>query len=243
MAGDWIKFECNLPEKPEVLAITARLGWDDPDKTVGKLMRLFRWFDQHTTSGNARGVTAPLLDSIIGVSGFARAVADAGWLHLDDQGVALEKFDRHNGASAKARAQTAKRVANHRGNGSSNGHDNADRNASSVTDALAREEKRREEKKNPSGSKRASEPRGSKRCPEGFSVTPEMIAWAQSHAPLVDWRRETDAMRDWEFAHPRKDWEAVWRTWLRKANDSKSAGKGGGSRPANGAGDWTEGVH
>jgi len=35
MAGDWIKFECSLPEKPETLAITVAMGWDDPDLTVG----------------------------------------------------------------------------------------------------------------------------------------------------------------------------------------------------------------
>jgi hypothetical protein len=46
MAGDWIKMECSLPDKPETLAITAAMGWDDPDLTVGKLMRVFRWFDQ-----------------------------------------------------------------------------------------------------------------------------------------------------------------------------------------------------
>ena len=34
MAGDWLKMECSTPDKPEVLAITAHMGWDDPDLTV-----------------------------------------------------------------------------------------------------------------------------------------------------------------------------------------------------------------
>lgn len=114
MAGEWIKFESNLPEKPETLAITTAMGWDDPDLTVGKLMRLFRWFDQHTVNGNAKSVTAASLDRIIGVAGFSQAVSDAGWLVIDAGGVSLEKFDRHNGQSAKSRSETAKRVANHR---------------------------------------------------------------------------------------------------------------------------------
>lgn len=153
MAGDWLKFECNLPEKPETLAITTAMGWEDPDITVGKLMRLFRWFDQHTINGNANGVTAASLDRIIGVSGFAQAVANCGWLVFDSVGVSLQKFDRHNGASAKSRAQTAKRVANHRGKAEDEApekHETADdqtSNAATVTKALAREEKRREEKK------------------------------------------------------------------------------------------------
>jgi len=159
VAGDWLKFECNLPEKPETLAITAAMGWEDPDLTVGKLMRLFRWFDQHTINGNARSVTPALLDRIIGVAGFSQAVADSRWLVFDADGVTLQKFDRHNGASAKARVQTAKRVANHRERGSANADETPDDdggNGASVTGALAREEKRREEKKTPKAPKGAS---------------------------------------------------------------------------------------
>lgn len=114
MAGEWLKFESNLPEKPEVLAITASMGWDDPDLTVGKLMRLFRWFDQHTTDGNAKAVTPALLDRMLGVPGFSAAVARVGWLIVSDAGLALNNFDKHNGQSAKSRSETAKRVANHR---------------------------------------------------------------------------------------------------------------------------------
>ena len=139
MAGDWLKFECSLPEKPETLAITAAMGWDDPDLTVGKLMRLFRWFDQHTLEGNAQNVTAALLDRIIGVTGFVDAVAKTGWIVITDEGISLHNFEKHNGATAKSRGLTAKRVANCKSN--------AKGNAATVTEALPREEKRREEKK------------------------------------------------------------------------------------------------
>ena len=57
MAGDWIKVEVSTPDKREVLAITSAMGWDDPDYTVGKLIRVWRWFDQHSVDGNAAGVT------------------------------------------------------------------------------------------------------------------------------------------------------------------------------------------
>jgi len=143
MAGEWLKFESNLPEKPETLAITVAMGWDDPDLTVGKLMRLFRWFDQQTIGGNAPNVTAALLDRIIGVSGFVQAVADVGWLVISGKSISLHNFDRHNGATAKSRALTAKRVANHK----SNATGNAEGNGPSVSEALPREEKRRVEKK------------------------------------------------------------------------------------------------
>jgi len=210
LAGEWLKFESSLPEKPETLAITVAMGWDDPDLTVGKLMRVFRWFDQHTIDGNAHGVTAALLDRLIGVTGFVQAMANAGWIVVSPDGLALHNFDRHNGATAKSRAQTAKRVANHRGNGECN----AESNAPTVTPALAREEKRREEKKEKTLV--AVAPRA-RRVPGDFVVTQELIGWAALKAPSVDLDSETEAFKDWEFKTARSDWPAAWRAWMRKA--------------------------
>ena len=56
----WLKFDCTTPEKPEVLRITISMGWDDPDLTVGKLLKVWRWFDEHSLDGNADGVTLAL---------------------------------------------------------------------------------------------------------------------------------------------------------------------------------------
>jgi len=147
MAGDWLKMEVATPDKPEVLAITARMGWDDPDLAVGKLFRVWRWFDQHTTDGNAHGVTLALLDRIAGVTGFGAAMQFAGWLIVSDDGISLPNFDRHCGKTAKERAQTAKRVASHKSNAKANAQGNAVTVTNTVTDALPREEKRREEEK------------------------------------------------------------------------------------------------
>jgi hypothetical protein len=141
MAGDWIKMECCTPDKPEVLAITAKMGWDDPDLTVGKLFRMWRWFDQHTSDGNADSVTSALLDRIVGVTGFAECVCSVGWMSISETGVSIPNFNSHNGKTAKSRAQTAKRVSSYKSNAEGNGN----ANAVSVTGALPREEKRREE--------------------------------------------------------------------------------------------------
>lgn len=96
-----------------------------------------------------------------------------------------------------------------------------------------RGEESREEEKNPSGSLASDKPtprsRGAKFAPEDFAVSPAMQAWAAENAPLVDWKRETDKFCDWEFKHPRSDWEKVWRTWIRKAQED-AAERGG--RPA-----------
>jgi hypothetical protein len=133
MAGDWIKFDTDLPEKGEVWQMAGLLKID-PDAVVGKLLKVWRWFDKHTEDGNAPNVTYPLLDSLVGVTGFAEAMVFAGWLEQRGRDLCLPNFDRHNGKTAKNRALTAKRVAKMR---------NGD-----VTPApLAREEKKREEKK------------------------------------------------------------------------------------------------
>jgi hypothetical protein len=114
MAGDWLKMDHNTPEKPEVLEITRRMGWDDADMTVGKLFRVWRWFDQHTIDGNAHSVTFALLDRIANVEGFSHAMHAVGWLQTLRGCLTLPKFERHNGATAKSRALTVKRVASFR---------------------------------------------------------------------------------------------------------------------------------
>lgn len=139
MAGDWLKMEAATPDKPEVLAIAARMGWDDPDLAVGKLFRVWRWFDQHTTDGNAPGVTAALLDRIAGVSGFAEAMSFAGWLLISNDGLQLPNFSKHCGKTAKERAQTAQRVALHKA--LQKGNDEVTQQP--LPSALPREEKRR----------------------------------------------------------------------------------------------------
>lgn len=109
--SSWMKMEASTPNKPEVLAMTVRLGWDDPDLTVGKLFRVWNWFDQHTVDGVAQGVAPALLDRLVGVSGFMEAMQEVGWLVIGEEGLRLPNFDRHNGSTAKKRALTAKRVA------------------------------------------------------------------------------------------------------------------------------------
>lgn len=138
MAGPWLKIECSTPDKPQVLAITAAMGWDDPDLTLGKLFKLWRWFDQHTVDGNAHGVSAALLDRYVGVSGFVSAVASVGWLSISEAGISLFNFDDHNGESAKKRAQTAKRVAEHKARSIGEMPESHSTNAGSVSDALPR---------------------------------------------------------------------------------------------------------
>lgn len=150
MAGDWLKIDVGLPEKPEVWQIAGMCGID-ADSVVGKLLKVWRWFDAHTESGNAVGVTYPLVDHVAGVSGFAEAMAMCGWLVQDGSTLSLPNFDRHNGKTAKNRALTAKRVASHKDKSNAKG------NAVIVSDALPREEKRREEKEQKKAPKKSGD--------------------------------------------------------------------------------------
>ena len=138
MAGDWIKFEIATPDKPEVWQIAETLSIE-PDAVVGKLMRVWSWFDQQTELGNAPSVSKMLLDRLVGVTGFCKAVIDSGWMNDDGKVLTLPHFDRHNGKTAKNRALTAKRVAQHKAKG------NDDGNVPLTPDALPKEEKRRED--------------------------------------------------------------------------------------------------
>lgn len=140
MAGDWLKIEASTPDKPEVIGIADMLGIH-PAHAFGALFLVWRWFDQHTTDGNARCVTKVTIDRLSGVTGFADAMLKVGWLSVHEEGVTLPHFDRHNGETAKKRGLTAKRVAVHKAKS------NAEGNASGVSSALPREEKRREDVK------------------------------------------------------------------------------------------------
>lgn len=137
MAGDWLKIEAVTPDKPEVFEI-ATLCKVTPDDAFGKVFRVWRLFDQQTENGNASNVTWAYLDHVVGVTGFAQAMFNVGWLAGGDDGksgVTLPNFDRHNGKTAKARALTAKRVATHKERSA---------NAKVTQTPLPREEKRRD---------------------------------------------------------------------------------------------------
>ena len=60
-------------------------------------------------------------------------------------------------------------------------------------------------------------PKASKRVPDDWLVSAELQLWAREKASGVDIRAETEAFRDCEFTRAHVDWDATWRTWMRKA--------------------------
>jgi hypothetical protein len=113
MAGDWIKFEHGTPDKPEVATMADGLRMD-PDEVVGKLLRVWVWADQNSVKGNAVAVTEAFLDRLTRKRGFAAAMRAVGWLEGAEGALVFPGFCRHNGSTAKGRADTNRRVAEHR---------------------------------------------------------------------------------------------------------------------------------
>lgn len=109
MAGDWIKFEKDTLDKPEIVQMADLLGTSEDD-VIGKLLRVWSWFDSQSRDGNAGSVTGVTLhkkiDRLVSSQGFAACMKKVGW--LTDQG--MPHFDRHNGESAKKRALTNERA-------------------------------------------------------------------------------------------------------------------------------------
>ncbi|WUR15687.1 hypothetical protein E7V67_011465 [[Empedobacter] haloabium] len=136
--------------------------WDDPrvarlveetDQSeaavIGGLYWLWATADQHSSDGLLHGMTTRTIDRKTGVSGLGKALIVIGWLSENDEGVTVSRFDEHNGASAKSRAQTAKRVANHKGNAKVT-QAALPESGQSVSGALPREREEKEKEEEPS---------------------------------------------------------------------------------------------
>lgn len=119
MAGDWLKFEKSTSDKPEVWAMAEELGID-PDAVVGKLLRVWGWFDEQSEDGSAPKSVIPMIDRKVGMPGFCEAMQVSGWMVIDGEKAVLPNYESHNSSTAKKRAMTAKRVAKHKSNAKGN---------------------------------------------------------------------------------------------------------------------------
>ncbi|WP_333998269.1 hypothetical protein [Burkholderia orbicola] len=143
MAGDWIKMRTNLWDDPRVSNLCDLTGCSEA-AVIGGLYWLWATADDHSADGELHGLTLAAIARKTGVPNLGAALCQIGWIEEIDGGVRLIRFSEHNGASAKKRAQTGKRVANHRSNAEVTQYALQDEE-SCVTGALAREEKKREE--------------------------------------------------------------------------------------------------
>ena len=114
MAGDWIKIEEAMPDKPEVFAIAAELNLD-PDAVVGKLIRVWAWASRSChADGTATASSKHAIDRAAGTTGFAKAMISCGWLREKGDKLQFPNFDRHNSKTAKERGLAFIRKQRHR---------------------------------------------------------------------------------------------------------------------------------
>jgi hypothetical protein len=110
MANDWIKMRTNLADDPAVIGIAA-LTKLDRWSVVGRLHAVWSWADAHSVDGFMPFVTPQIVDEKAGRKGFAAAMAAPGisWLSVEAGGIRFPNFGRHNGESAKVRAEEMER--------------------------------------------------------------------------------------------------------------------------------------
>lgn len=155
----WIKMRTDLLSDPRIAAIGDELhrnacvtencdGRHAHVTAIGCCYALWALADTHSTDGRMVHMTTERLDRMLGVVGFAAAAVRVGWLKVVENWLEIPRFDKHNGESAKARANAAARQA-----------------ASRSRHKKAQPEKRREEKKSntPLSPPKGGHPNGSAR--------------------------------------------------------------------------------
>ncbi len=225
MSGDWIKMRDNLWDDPRVAKIVD-LTDSSEAAVIGALYWLWATADQHTHDGLMPGLTVRSIDRKTGVKGFGDALISIGWLADHPDGVMIVDFEKHNGSSAKKRCQTAKRVANHDAANAVLTQLKTKTNAVSVSSALAREEKRREEKEEGESASERTLPDPVKH-PADAGPTPPFLP---EFREVIDANRPdlvATAGQVWalfcEHYPPQKRGLVRWGKWVK---DEKSAGLG-----------------
>jgi len=195
MAEQWIKMTTELHEKEEVLRIADALGLDEY-AVVGRLHRLWSWVDKNSATGERVRVLDARIDRIVSQNSFAQALREVGWLEGEDGEATFPNFCRHNGSSAKARAQGARRAQTSRAQ--------RDKNVTRPLPEKRRGEKKRENKTPP------TPPAGG-----GSETDPEFEAWWSSY-PKRQGRpskgNKGEARREWDKLTPEQRDQVVEAT-------------------------------
>ena len=103
----WIKIEHEIFNKPEVFNLASALKITRAE-AIGHLVNIWIWADQMSEDGNIYG-NSTMIDELT-KTGFSAALEEVGWLEKNGMIMHIPKFEKHNGNSAKKRAETALRV-------------------------------------------------------------------------------------------------------------------------------------
>ena len=201
MAGDWIKFEKATLDKPEVFEMAGILGID-PDAVIGKLLRVWDWFDDQSVDGYAPVTLAAQLNRNTGCAGFTDAMQKVGWMEISNNRLKIPNFTRHNGQTAKDRSLAAKRMAKSRSKS----------DGESVTSSATKTqpEKRREENIKKTMAKPSVEEIGE----YGRTLNPPFLRAVEFHAFYES--------NGWKVGkNPMKSWKSAITTWQRNPRNAE----------------------
>ena len=99
MSQRWMKTELTLPDKIEVFEMSVILGIN-PDCVVGKLTRVWGWFNEHSTEGIESISVVKILNNLARNDYFCDAMEQVGWLVINKKTIKIPNFERHNSKGA-----------------------------------------------------------------------------------------------------------------------------------------------
>lgn len=226
----WIKIETTLPQKPEVVKISAILQKKSAE-VVGGLVLLWCLTDGLTEDGFLQYYTREEIDRVTGLKGFGRALERVGWIEYSEEGIRLVNYEKHNGRSAKKRAENARRAkASYDKKTELKREEGEVSHAKSAEFSRKKEIQRREDKRVLSEREYSTrEARENAPSPSGDFVPPgvkEVLDWAVVESLSVEEAEKFwlwNQARGWEGC---RDWEAAARLWMRRARPEGASDEG-----------------
>lgn len=156
-----------------------------------------------------------------------RAVLMRGWWKADDGRLYHDTITERVLAMLAKRAKDAKRAADRRGRADDHPPTPPEvADVSRVTHTGVGPEFDTKHQAPSTTEAKASgdaKPRATRKCPKSFHPE-DADAWTAEHCPGVDWRRETERMRDHTFKNSITDWLGTWRNWMRRSFDGSNPG-------------------
>jgi len=198
MAGDWIKMRSNLWDDPRIARLCDATNKKEAE-VVGGLYWLWAMADAQTTDGALVGLSVSTIDRKTGIKGLGVAVVDVGWLEEIAGGLAIVRFEEHNGKCAKRRALNARHTANHKANAKQK-PENAKQSCLPSDEQMPetlRLEKRREEYITPvcpQGDNDQAEQAGLIRAKSLFTVGPVKLPLRLDRAQCLAWKKNKGAV-------------------------------------------------
>ena len=113
MSGDWLQLENITPNKFEIIEMAHTLG-KNRQEMVGIFVDYLVWVNEQCERAFIPISAQNHIDEKVMCPGFCAALQKVGWMNITDTDLEIVKFGRHNGNTAKARAQNNRRVASHR---------------------------------------------------------------------------------------------------------------------------------